>query len=179
MAEPIVPLEVAIFTGQGFINDLLANIISICSMAFMEDEQLKPYQPIRYYNGSPKKKSLDGVPTLHVWCPKVLPDRKSIGGQTGDKLTTHFEYFVSIEYVYSDTDTDDSDIVVNQVAAALYDIINRNLNVNGIVNGTNRVFEILTGDSFYAFSDEQMKLQNKCTIHAVYQRSYKRPTATR
>lgn len=178
MAEPIVPLERAILTGQGFINDVLANLLEIVSRAFNDDPNLKPYAPQRYFCASPNKKMLEGTPTLHIWCPRTLPQRNSIGGATGDKKTTHFQHFINIEYVYLDPDTDDSDIVVNQVAAALFDIVNQHINVNGLTTGDNQVFEILVGDSFYAVLDE-VKLLNKCTIHAVYNRSYKRPTATR
>jgi len=178
MAEPVVPLERAILTGQGFINDVLANLIEILSKAFMEDEQLKPYAPIKYYAASPNKKMMAGTPSLHVWCPRTLPQRNSIGGITGDKKTTHFQHFINIEYVYLDPDTDESDIVVNQVAAALFDIVNQHININGLTSGDNQVFEILVGDSFYAILDE-VKLLNKCTIHAVYNRSYKKRTATR
>lgn len=178
MAEPITPLDRAIKTGDGFINDLLANIINICKIAFLSDEQLKPFAPRYIYASSPKKKMIEDLPSLHIWCNKVLPTTPSIGGQTGDPLTTHFQYFVNIEYVGFEPDTDQGDIDMNIIASALFDVINKHHNVNGIVNGPNRVFEILISDDFFAVGDSVKQL-NKVTIHAVYHRSYKRPTATR
>lgn len=178
MAEPIVPLQRAITTGEGFINDLLANIIELCELAFNNDPNLKPHAPKVYYAATPRKKILADTPSLHVWCGKTLPTTPAMGGGTGDKLTTHFQHFVSIEYVYFDPNTDESDIVVNMVACALFDVINQHQNINGIVNGMGGVFQILTSDSFYA-TEDGLKLLNNCTIHAVYHRSYKNRTATR
>jgi hypothetical protein len=179
MAEPIVPLERAMITGEGFINDLIANIIETCELAFTHDEQLKPHAPQKYYGASPRKKVLENTPSLHVWCPKTLPVTPAMGGGTGDPLTTHFQHFISIEYVYFDADKDESDRVVNQVACALFDVINQHQNVNGLTNGMGGVFQILTSDGFYATGPNSVKLLNNCTINAVYHRSYKRPTATR
>lgn len=178
MAEPIVPLRRALATGDGFINDLLANIIEICEQAFINDEKLRPHAPKAYYAASPRKKILADTPSLHVWCPKTLPTTPAMGGGTGDALTTHFQHFISIEYVYFDAQAWDSDVAVNTVASVLFDVINQHQNVNGITNGMGGVFQILTGDGFYAV-DDSIKLLNNCTINAVYHRSYKNRTATR
>lgn len=178
MAEPIVPLARALRTGDGFINDLLANIIEICEQAFTYNERLRPHAPKAYYPASPRKKILADTPSLHVWCPKTLPVTPAMGGGTGDPLTTHFQHFISIEYVYFEADSIQSDIVVNTVASELFDIINQHQNVNGLTNGMGGVFQVLTSDGFYAV-DDSAKLLNNCTINAVYHRSYKRPTATR
>lgn len=180
MAEPITPLDRAITTGSGFINDLIANIISICKQAFMHDPQLKPFQPRYIYNSSPKKKMIEDLPSLHIWCNKIVPDTPAIGGQTGDKLTTHFQYFINIEYVGHEPNTDQGDIDMYTIAAALFDIVNKHHNVNGIVNGPNRVFDIIVSDDFFGLEGmDSVQHLNKVTIHAVYHRSYKRPTATR
>ncbi len=178
MAEPIVPLDRAIRTGDGFINDILANLTSIIKSAFMHDENLKPFAPKFIYACSPQKKMIEALPSFHIWCNKSVPTMKSIGGQKGDKLTTHFKHFITFEYIGMDTDTDQNDINMNIIADALFNVINEHHNVNGITNGEHEVFDILVGDGFFAIGDS-VKLLNKVTIHAVYSRSYKRRTATR
>lgn len=178
MADPIVPLTRGIKTGDGFINDVIANVVAICKDAFLFDERLVPFAPRYIYSCSPKKKALEEIPSLHVWCNKVIPSTPGVGGQTGNKLTTHCKFLVSIEYIYGEPDLEQSTTDMYTVAVALFDVLNQHHNLNGLANGPNEIFDVNVSEDFFALGSS-VKYLNKVTIHAVYHLSYKKRTATR
>jgi hypothetical protein len=177
MAEPLQPLDRAIQTGDGWIADIITNVQDLCKQFFLNNERMKKYSP-RYYSAShPKSCYITEMPALHVYISKVAFNSPSAGTNSGEKLTTHITYFVNIQYLYHDPDSEDMAYDLYEIMSHLTDEIRHHHNLNGLVN-TGKIYDVVFEDDFFATRDT-VSLVRTGIIHAVFGRSIKDRLATR
>jgi hypothetical protein len=178
MAEPTFPLKRAIFETSGYFNDVLSNIMDLCRQFFTQNETLKRFSP-RFYSVSPPKTCFyREAPVLHIYICDVKYINNSAGVNTGKNLSTHIEYHVKIDYVYTASASEETQIDIYDVACHLVDQIRQHHNINGVVNGPSRINEVTFGEQMFSYEGNKTPMKT-FSIQASFGRSVKGPLATR
>lgn len=141
MAEIEISRE-RIQSPDGLIKDLENNIISICKKAFDEIEYLRKFTPKDYVSQDPKRSGVKELPSLFVYVETLFPAVRTIGQATGANQSVQETFIVSVQYVYSPLDSNESDDTLKTCEWYLYRYLMANLNLNDLCRGTHSIMDI-------------------------------------
>jgi hypothetical protein len=127
---------------DGLIKDLENNIISICKRGFQEIDELRRFEPQDWITQDPKRAGVKSLPSLFVYVESLFPAVRTIGQATTANQNVQEIFIVSVQYVYSPLDSDESDDSLKTCQWYLYRHLLSNLNFNDVCRGTHSIMDI-------------------------------------
>jgi hypothetical protein len=158
MAEPVISRN-RVRTTQGTIRDLELNISDIVSRGF-EGVDLVKFKPRSIINQDPKRGNIGDLPSCYIFVEAMFPDVKTIGAGTGNQQTIEEIYMVTIQYISSPIDSNESLNTIKQAGYFLYDWLIENLNVNDICSGATSITDLDFTPEYFSYQKKWEALDN-------------------
>lgn len=130
-------------SGDGIYIDIQNNLIDILKSAlFSNPEYLSTVGSAEFHDVSPRFLSVVTLPGFYIWTDGSKKESRSIGGMRADKLSHHEEYFVTVQFLHSDSDQRQAARDIRKLGAFVEEVITSNFNLNDLMNQVGEVVSI-------------------------------------
>lgn len=147
-----------IYTGKGFYNDIEANLLKICKIAFEQNEDLRydlSWHPKQWLDCNPNKVStVSDLPALYVWADGFQPSTDSIGKSLGKKMTQKLKFYCNVQYIIPLIEDYEGDKKMKELAWFLFEAVSENQNLYDIANGDAEIYEVTTYPALKVVGDK-------------------------
>lgn len=164
-------------TGKGLINDIKTNLLKICKQAFETE-------PLVYFDGpqelkkvSPDHVNIQNLPALFVWCDGFKPSSPALGQQYERRTTEKLEFHCNIQYIVPLIDSEEAEEELDEIGWYLFEHVDANKNLNGIVKTETVVPEVTTVPLLKMVGSQVQPVSN-CKIKLVFTVLRKKQQAT-
>lgn len=178
MAAPTRARKDKVVTNRGIYRDILANVMDVLTRGFSQDETLRAYMPKEWIDQDPKKVNLSDCPAAFVWINGSTVQSETVGNLSGRSTHKHRNYYVNIMFVLSEIENAESDSHLFEVASALEEVLDTNLDLNGLMNGPSERVETSFFPTPLLFQD-QWKMISNIEFKMVYGKTSKQKSASR
>ena len=159
MAEPVISSN-RVRSTSGTIRDLEKNISEIVARGFKGPELMKFKLGSAVQNQDPKRGHIADLPACYVFVEAMFPDVRTIGAGTGNPQTIEEIYMVTVQYISSPVDANESLNTVKEAGYFLYDWLIENLNLNDICSGAAKITDVDFTPEYFSYKKKWEALDN-------------------